>query len=383
MFFRLHRYKKVTLIGLTACVLATLYITREKTFKNFTDPHSWRLGFDLPGILTEKFANTKRPSEERFLYFIGSNKSISSPFIYSLYDAHVLPLNTTNKLTAKQLEEVQREYKFALFVRDPYKRLFSGYVDKIFSRYDYWDFLSKRIINKVRPSAPDKSKKCGTDTRFTDVVRFLVSEISEGKSVDSHFMPIHFLSNPCSAKYDFIGKLENFKTDAATLFSELHVKYQSTLDEIETGSVKDELKDVADIVFSVKNNKRFNENPCFDIHNITRRLWRKLQIKGLISYKFNLTITKKELLSLNETQFLSILTKYNKKSSSEPDCHKARKFSYLEAYYSVPQKDLEDLAKLFSTECELWDYPFKPDIIFDSDKRISTGPITYFNFDDV
>lgn len=320
---------------------------------------------------------------KRFLYYISDQKSVSSPFFYSLGRAHNLPLNSTKRLTKEQLEKVQREYEFVLFVRDPYKRLFSGYVDKIFSRYDYWSFLSKSIIHKTRPSAPDKSKKCGTDTTLTDLIRYLVSQISAGKSVDSHFRPIHFMCNPCSVKYDFIGKLENFKTDATTLFDKLQIKYQFTTDELRNGSIKDELDDVANIVFGIIDSKGLNKNPCFDIHNFTRRMWRKLQIKGLISYKFGLPLTKQKLLSLNKTQFLSILEKYNSLSSNEPDCHNARKFSFLEAYYSVPRKDLEDLAKLFSNECELWDYPNKPDIIFDTNKRISTGPFTYFNFDDV
>ncbi|XP_014786519.1 uncharacterized protein LOC106880878 isoform X1 [Octopus bimaculoides] len=426
MFTKFIRNKKIILIGLATYVFAALYLS-EKIFvifrrpsvevksslvvsdestptpidikeniqrlcsKNFSHYNGYRNNTYLNSAVVihkYKFVICLTPKSgcsffKRFLYYISSHKSISSPFIYSLGAAHGLPLNTTKMLTEKQLEKVQGEYKFVLFVRDPYKRLFSSYVDKVFSRYDYWSGFSRKLIKESRPSAPDKSKKCGTDATLTDLIRYLVSQISEGKSMDSHFMPTHFITNPCSVKYDFIGKLENFKTDAATIFSKLHVEYQSILDEIDSGTIKDELEDVVNIVSGLKNNKKLNKNPCFDIHNFTRRMWRKLQIKGLICYKFNLTITKEELLSLNKTQFLSILTKYSNNSFSDPDCHKTRKFPFLEAYYSVPKKDLEDLAKLFSSECELWDYPIKPDIIFDPDKRISTGPFTYFNFDDV
>ena len=66
-----------------------------------------------------------------------------------------------------------------MFVREPYSRVLSGYVDKLFSpNTQYWKATGSYIVSKIRKNADPLSLRCGHDVTFAEFVRYIIqSEI--------------------------------------------------------------------------------------------------------------------------------------------------------------------------------------------------------------
>ena len=320
---------------------------------------------------------------KRVLYFYSGHRNISNPFVLTLGSAHAVPQNLTVKLDDEKLSGMMSNYFKFLFVRDPFKRLFSGYVDKIFSRYDFWGPFSSTIINKFRPNASLLQKRCGYDTTFPEFVKFVIYYMSRRESFNGHFLPIYQHCNPCTANFDFIGKLEHFYADASYLFQRLNLGHQEIVTKAKAVSIDDEFVDAASIIFSDRDNKGLQKNKCFNWYNFTRRTWRKLQVKGLISRKIPFPLNINDLKMMTVPQFVTLLKAAHTDSQADPDFYMTKKYSFLEAYYSVPKSDLEKLAELMRPESEIWGYPVRPKELFDYKNRIPLKSFRFFNFDDV
>ena len=78
------------------------------------------------------------------------------------------------------------------FVREPYSRLLSAYVDKLFSPNTmFWKITGSYVIEKFRQNPSKKSIDCGCDVTFPEFVRYFIHAQTSGqKSVtDTSYPP--------------------------------------------------------------------------------------------------------------------------------------------------------------------------------------------------
>lgn len=88
------------------------------------------------------------------------------------------------------------EIKF-VFVREPYSRLLSAYVDKLFVPDSYFDKLGTYIVRAFRANASSESLKFGHDVTFAELVKYVIHAESTGRKRDYHFVPAHAQCNMC------------------------------------------------------------------------------------------------------------------------------------------------------------------------------------------
>jgi hypothetical protein len=108
------------------------------------------------------------------------------------------------------------DYFVFCFVRDPYTRLLSAYLDKIVR-----GFPQKVGILAAMGEDPGQLSKEITFDEFVDVV--CKQDISE---MDPHWRIQYYQTFQDTIKYDFIGKLENFVNDSAVVFSKITKEYE-------------------------------------------------------------------------------------------------------------------------------------------------------------
>jgi hypothetical protein len=95
------------------------------------------------------------------------------------------------------MEAFERSFKFT-FVRDPYARVLSAYLDKV------------RTGAKITPIAT-----------FTEFCRYLAAG---GLHANAHWAPQSSLLLLPIERFDFIGKVENIKEDLSRVFAHLDLK---------------------------------------------------------------------------------------------------------------------------------------------------------------
>ncbi|XP_077996422.1 carbohydrate sulfotransferase 10-like [Glandiceps talaboti] len=111
----------------------------------------------------------------------------------------------------KGLERVLliRKYKKFLFVRHPFSRLLSAYINKFVERSsDEFKEKMLRAILKVTGSN-------ATEINFSDFVDYLILTKDSIDTWNYHYRPIYQLCAPCEIKYDIIGHLETVADDSA------------------------------------------------------------------------------------------------------------------------------------------------------------------------
>jgi len=165
---------------------------------------------------------------KRTLIYLSGKTSASSPSNISGWDAvadlgeKILPRLSTFKPDEIRFR-LSTYFKF-VFVREPFDRLQSAYVDKFGSRDN--DLFNKDhgrdIIRQYRKNPTNESLLSGNDVRFDEFVshltdpRILEKEKQKPRhwySFDQHWRQYYHLCHPCLVHYDFIGKYETQTED--------------------------------------------------------------------------------------------------------------------------------------------------------------------------
>lgn len=132
-----------------------------------------------------------------------NNSCISRSFIHNR--RHFKNLNTYPSDVA--LGMLQRYFSF-LFVREPFERLLSAYMDKFFpGNKEFHRNIGTGIIRKFRPLASERARKTGDDVTFAEFTDYLV-HVARGRG-DEHWNTYQTLCHPCAINYDVIGHFEN------------------------------------------------------------------------------------------------------------------------------------------------------------------------------
>ncbi|KAL4228542.1 hypothetical protein ACF0H5_011592 [Mactra antiquata] len=134
----------------------------------------------------------------RFIYQVNHKESVQHPYQVSISQALRQQFSHPNVNTTEGFAD---HFKF-LFVRDPYHRILSAYIDKLFvPNPSYWKRFGVHAIKMFRS---DDDRKCFHDVTFSEFVQFVVWSITYHKHIDPHFLPASEMCLPCSMNYTYI-----------------------------------------------------------------------------------------------------------------------------------------------------------------------------------
>lgn len=260
-----------------------------------------------------------------------------------------------------------------LFIRNPYALLFSAYVDKIVGPNPaLWGIFGQPGIKIARRT---NSKTCGSDLTFTEFLQFVVYTNNGHRPLDCHVAK-YGGCKPCAVNYTYVGRMETFKEDTFHILAKLGQSqtlevFNSTFSEFH---VNDAIDDSVSGPFSWKR----EIIKCISWPEALRRIWRKLQIRGVIgASKFPLS--DEEALTISKEEFIQTVINTGKKASSI-ERSKLKKLSFIEAYRSVPVGVLHGVRKVYSDEFKLFGYDDEPNDIFDrTNTNVDYGFLNYSN----
>ncbi|XP_071088821.1 carbohydrate sulfotransferase 8-like [Haliotis cracherodii] len=142
---------------------------------------------------------------------------------------------TNNDITIGTGSQMRKSSTMIAFVRNPYTRLFSGYVDKMYCINPfYWKKVGKPALMVVRGNTSRTgSLRCGHDLSFAEFVNYFIYQHDHKQNIDPHFMPISEHCKFCETEYTYIGKLETFRDDMVFVSDTMGMlDYKSTRETI-------------------------------------------------------------------------------------------------------------------------------------------------------
>ncbi|XP_076443204.1 uncharacterized protein LOC143281849 [Babylonia areolata] len=221
------------------------------------------------------------------------------------------------------------------FVREPYARMLSGYVDKLLTPNTlFWRIVGRVTVGLFRPHPSKKSLQCGHDITFPEFVKYVVYSQMHGKHLNGHFIPTHDQCDMCTLPYRYIGHLETIKEDMPFIIKAIQspVNYTKTYD-------RDTIVQNAKMVLWDKENRVDDVLKCMDLDEASRRLWKKFQIRGLISKTEKFPIKHTRALNITLNQFVRAALAAHQRSQKNPRLKEQRVEALREAFAQVPLAD--------------------------------------------
>ena len=128
-----------------------------------------------------------------------------------------LGIRPMSLISSQDRREMLHKFSTFMFVRHPFDRLISAYIDKFTTTSRFTVYFHKRygcrIIKLFRANYTKGDLQKCNDVTFKEFVKYLIHLYQTGGSFEPHWRPFHELCDPCHVPYDFIGKMETMSMD--------------------------------------------------------------------------------------------------------------------------------------------------------------------------
>ena len=308
---------------------------------------------------------------KRIIRFLNKDLSheISSPLDIPRGFVHTGKRNDTTLIHLKNnndpIPKLIISEKTVMFTRDPYSRIWSAYLDKIFLP-DFWSAVGKRAIRAERRNATKHSLRCGNDVTFEEFLRHILPQEKRLRvdPVFAHFTPVHGVCNPCAINFTYIGKIETFKDDVSYILNDTGLNSLLEMNLFNNTAVS-EIKSLSEDYLGRVTNRN---TECKNITVICERLWKVFQMNGYIGFEKPFFLDKLRhinRLSAIKQRFISLAVSEHEKGQTLHKLWKRqRRSSLVKAYKALPVNLLQEFQAVYEIDFELFGYSKAPADIF-------------------
>ena len=244
--------------------------------------------------------------------------------------------------------------------RDPYTRLFSAYVDKIFLPLNLATpgQPSSHMRNSHRVSTVNCSSRDMTFQQFLD--RIVQSSLRGGK-LNPHWAPISSLCQPCTLNRLVHVKQETFSSDIQFTLKSVGVdanSYNFLVTAMQARRVEYTIPSIVTTVFSAFGKSQQGQH-CMSRLELSTRIWTSFKIQG---YLHKSLVLPTEPFTIKRIQvdadfFSDIILKAISQRPLTSAESKEQRHSYLcEAYKSVSPKTLTEVKRVFKRDFRMYGY---------------------------
>ncbi|XP_060598876.1 carbohydrate sulfotransferase 9-like [Ruditapes philippinarum] len=250
-------------------------------------------------------------------------------------------------------------YTFLVMARNPYSRLYSAYIDKVYilNNLNLCSDIHSTLFRKK-----ERMFLCKFDISFE---QFLEYYLDKGGSVLSgHYNPIlsHKIARKlCNLQNIIIVKQETFSEDMDHVFKSVHVKgkeYDVIYDVMHSKQTKITIGSIVKTVY-----QRFSSSlslvTCLTWKEIAKKLWKSFQIQGYINEKSQ--FPEKKYQNLNDYKsdkylIKVILQEVRRNPLSHEEKIKQRNEALIKAFTGVDKKYLRKIRELYAMDFNMFQY---------------------------
>ncbi|XP_064615326.1 carbohydrate sulfotransferase 11-like [Liolophura sinensis] len=299
---------------------------------------------------------------KRLLAITSGFITAKTPYDIPANASHDRYLDNLNQQLPQRVDAILDSSLKFMFTREPYSRLFSCYVDKVFTPRPFYSRLRDSILLLTRPGWDNilQGRSCAVDVSFAEFFRFVVFSVEKNVAVDPHFIPMYQSCRPCEIKYEFLGKMDTFWRDTNFLLHERGLDNFTGLTN--QRSDLDSIHDMVDSAFF----EREESEKCLPFSKILQVIWKKAVIRGILSTDKVMPARFLNHSAISRTAFQTSLVEAYQASQRDSSRHLNRKYAMIEAYQTVSREDLTTYQNLFRPDFEIFGYESNRSDIFDS-----------------
>ena len=293
---------------------------------------------------------------KQVLHILTGHRKVNNPYAIAGSDAHAIPFSTFNGLSFDSIIHIMHDATKFLFVRNPFTRILSGYIDKLFTNnIVFWGTTGTIIVKEQRPGASKESLRCGHDTTFTEFVKHIVNSEEYLTHRNPHWYPMYDACRPCNLNYDVIGNIETFQNDL-DMFLKLR-NFSSVVDISSMNSDNDNeaIELTVKRAFGATHHKR----KCILRKDALGRAWTVLQIRGVISHAEN--IPKRfigQMNNITEATFVDFIKRTVRHHPlSKEEKLQVRREAVVRAFRSLPSDVMKKFLNVYHPDFVLFGYP--------------------------
>lgn len=283
-----------------------------------------------------------------------------------------------------------QSYKSIAFVREPYARLLSAYVDKLFTpRADTWHKYAKPALEYARPGASRLERACSHNVTFPELVRYFIRTELDGLDVhsdrstrrrrDEHFAPISQQCNFCGTSYDFLGRQETFAEDTLGILAQLNISVVLTFSDLDKEHEKYEMATLIRYTFENEIVQVADTRGCMPREEVLRRLWKAFQIRGTLGAEEFFPLAPSDTLNISKEDFLKIAMKAYDRSAGVPKRKSNKEESMLEAYSMISRPNRLLLRRIFDEDFKFFGYNPDHPLVFPPEDEFELPYYRYFD----
>ncbi|OWF37133.1 carbohydrate sulfotransferase 10-like [Mizuhopecten yessoensis] len=263
-----------------------------------------------------------------------------------------------NKAKGRESRQPPNDSSLNIIVsRDPYTRLFSGFIDKVFlagrKLEENQDTSNAYIINDL---------VCGYNTTFADFLDVITKNALNGGKINQHLAPVYLLCSACNIKYQAVSHAETLTADTEYIVDKLQVS-DSEKRSLKQMFHREEInKTLRGLLASEVRPLRLPKEICPDQLAYLYKLWQSLQIQGYLHIQSTFPWDFFE----NENNFEEssivklILDTMARRPLSNKDRKLQRRDALVSAYKNVGKETIKRIQKMFMMDFRLFGYDINP-----------------------
>ena len=245
-----------------------------------------------------------------------------------------------------------------IMARNPYSRLYSAYIDRIFLP------PKAKIFSEVHMEMHGQNGWCKSAPTFLQFLNYIIENTIERHNLNVHWIPIYSLCNPCLTKNLMIIKHESFLTDVDYLLIYLDASTKAKEKVQEAMKAVGAKVAVPGLIESqwIVADKEDRTKQCLKKYEILELLWRSFQSQGFIrsnSQFPNRTFKSFENITL-EISIKLFMEEIERNGPTLEESLAQRQKYLVDAYKDIPIDVLNKIKAIYRNDFLLFDYDFDP-----------------------
>ncbi|XP_045190927.2 uncharacterized protein LOC123547735 [Mercenaria mercenaria] len=269
--------------------------------------------------------------------------------------------------------------------RNPYTRLYSAYIDKVYLplslglgksiiHENHMMMLSRKVGNSSYTGKHGLQQNmdglrqqlgCTKDISFQDFLEFALTKPMKGKAMFDHYAPVSVLLSKyiCKLKHLLVIKQETFADDIEYVLKLINVEknvYELFYNHLYKDRAESSIASIVDTTYrQVRMQSDITRRPdCWNMPLVAERLWKTFQIQGYINDISDFPDFKFSEKSYHDPGYLIkiIQNEVQNRPLSHYQMEEQRKRAFQKAYLNVSNYTLGKIRELYATDFEIFGY---------------------------